>query len=110
MDPIEGKILYFKRLLKKIIEELNYLTSDNFNENIKHVQATIEEVRLLRNQLKSEGDKNIFKKYDAELLFLTKQIKNSFDNVSRKIKTEADLVSKELRDLQNSKKLTSYNR
>ena len=110
MEPIEGKILYLKRLLKKLIEELSYIDTNNFSENIKRVQATIEEINLLRKQLKAEYDKNILKKYDPELLFLAKQIKNSFDNVVRKIKTEAEQVSKELRDLQNSKKLTSYNR
>lgn len=110
MNPIEGKILYLKRLLKKVIEELSYIDTNNFNDNIKSVQATIDEVNLLRKQLKTEYDINILKKYDPELLFLAKQIKNSFDNVSRKIKYEAEQVSKELRDLQNSKKLTSYNR
>ncbi len=110
MNPIEGKILYLKRLLKKVIEELSYIDTNNFNDNIKAVQATIDEVNLLRKQLKTEYDINILKKYDPELLFLAKQIKNSFDNVSRKIKYEAEQVSKELRDLQNSKKLTSYNR
>jgi hypothetical protein len=108
METIDVKILHLKGLLRKIIGDLGALDSFNFYDNIRVVQTTINEVNLFKLQLKREFDINLLRKYDPELLFLAKQIKNSFDNVSRKIKIESDQVSKELRDLQNSKKLTSY--
>ena len=110
MENLDEKILELKQLLRKIIEDLGKMDTIGFHQDILVVQTTINDVNLMRKQLKSEYDTNILKKYDPELLFLAKQIKNSFDNVSRKIKIEAENVSKELRDLQNSKKLTSYNR
>jgi hypothetical protein len=110
MKNLNEKIEELKQLLSLVIETLGQTDTENFDEKIRIVQKAINSINLAREQLKKEYDINILRNFDPELLFLTKQIQNSFDNVSRKVKIEADKVSKELRNLYNKKKLTSYNR
>jgi len=110
MKNLEEQILELKIHLQNTINVLTVTDLDNFDSQIKMVQDIINQINALRKKLKNEYEINILRKYDTELLFLTKQIKTSFDNIGRKLKNEADKVSKELRNLQNSKKLTSYKR
>jgi hypothetical protein len=110
METLELNIAELKSLLQEILFDVERIDEGNFDQNTRMSKVNIEKVNSLREQLKNNYDIAALRKFDPELVYLAKQIKNSYDNVIRKKKLEAEKVLKDIKTLQNSKKLTSYKR
>ena len=99
-----------QNLMKEVLIDLDSIDSENFDEKFNLAVSKAEKVQNLKTAIKMKYPMDILKKSEKELLFLSKQIRNSYDNLIKKNREESEALSAELRTLMNSKKIANYNR
>lgn len=96
-------------LLTNLLHKLDSLNDEEyFFEKIGTVKKEIKEIETLKNDLKENFSKVELEYIDSEFNFLTKQIQEKFDNIISEKKRDINLVSEQIKNLQNSKKLAVY--
>ncbi len=110
MEETRRKYARLKFLLAEIDQKVNDLENEeHFFDVLGDLKADVEEVQVLKKELIT-GTKLDQQKYFQELEVQAKQIQSSFDNITRIKKLEMLAVRTKLKNLQNSKKLITYNR
>jgi competence transcription factor ComK len=92
-----------------LLQKLDCLNDEKyFFEKIGTVKEEIKEIEALKNDLKKNFSKNDLINFDLELNSLTKQIQEKFDYIINEKKLDIASVSKQIKNLHNSKKLAAY--
>ncbi len=107
---IAGEIGTIQNIMREVLTGLDNINSDNFEDNFHLIIEKAEKAQKMRSSLKIKYPEEILKNNEKELLFLAKQIKNSYDNLIKKNREESETVAVELKNLMNSKKIANYNR
>lgn len=94
-------------LLEGVLEDLNELTSDNFDNKFLSAKSKMELVRL--EKVRNWGK---FSKFEPskKIVQLAKLIPERYDNVIKDWAQQLKLVQKEIELTRNQKKITIYNR
>ncbi|MBU1101705.1 MAG: hypothetical protein KKA84_14995 [Bacteroidetes bacterium] len=99
-----------KFLMKGVHEDLVHLNYDNFDENFSLILNKAKKAKRLREIIVKNCPPDLLEKKEKELLFLTKQIKITYDNLVKKYQDESASTLNDLKVLVNSKKIATYNR
>ncbi len=96
-----------EELLEGVLEDLNELTSDNFDNKFLSAKSKMELVRL--EKVRNWGK---FSKFEPskKIVQLAKLIPERYDNVIKDWAQQLKLVQKEIELTRNQKKITIYNR
>ena len=96
-----------EELLEGVLEDLNELTSDNFDNKFHSAKSKMELVRL--EKVRNWGK---FSKFEPskKIVQLAKLIPERYDNVIKDWAQQLKLVQKEIELTRNQKKITIYNR
>lgn len=101
------KINKIENILEKILEELNNITEENFDQNFNSAKTQL-------NALKREKEQNWGKFHNFQpskkIIQLAKLISVKYDNVIKDWANKLKLVQKEIELSQNQKKISMYNR
>ncbi len=105
---LEEFIKNISLLLDDVINCLDVLSEDNFDELYPRVVLDMKEVHSLKQLLLSKYNIDALKIYNIELLEKTKLIQIKFDNIIEfKEKEQAEILM-QLQKMQNNRKLANY--
>lgn len=107
---MEEKINIIEETYNKVLEYLEILSEENFNEIFPKAKLGMEYVNKLKTELKNQFYREELIKYEERLLIMAKQIKNKFDDVVTLKKVRLAVISEEISHLQNQKKIVNYYR
>lgn len=107
-SELEYEIENLKYLLGSVLTHLNSITFENFEIKFQEAKNTMILANELRKQLAGSSNVDEYKKSEKELLILAKLIRESYDNVLRKIKEEQENIALQLKSLGNRKKIAMY--
>lgn len=99
-----------KFLMQGVYDDLAQLNFDNFDENFSIILSKAKKAKRLREILVKNCPPDLLEKKEKELLFLTKQIKITCDNLVKRYQDESTSTLNDLKVLMNSKKIANYNR
>ncbi len=105
---LEKKINKLKFYFLLALKELNELTHENFSDNLATAKSCMQDAEILKNELKKEYKYEVLKPYEKELMKITKQIREKYDNIVESKKLEMARISERIRFIQNKKKLVNY--
>ncbi len=106
---LNDRIEKIKFDLSCILDKLENLDDDNFDQNISLINNAISETKRGKKALNSINEKN-FLESDKSINIITKKIKIKLDNVIEKKENDLKSLSSELNNLNNQKKLALYKR
>ncbi len=96
-------------LLADLLTKLDGLSEEKqFFESIETIKGEITEILQLKLLLKKNYKQDQLENLDFTLNLLAKQIQEKFDNIIEAKKQEMTDVSKQIKNLQNSKNLAFY--
>ncbi|MBZ0198624.1 MAG: hypothetical protein K8H86_02065 [Ignavibacteriaceae bacterium] len=105
---LEEFIKNISLLLDDVINCLNDLNEDNFDELYPRVVIDMKEVHAIKQMLQSKYNGDDLMIFNIELLEKTKLIQTKFDNIIEyKEKEQADILM-QLQKMQNNRKLANY--
>jgi len=110
MKNLEMEIADIKSLLNEVLHALSSVNEQNFDENLIKAKHGMEKMANLRLSLKKAYPLEVLKKYDPELVEITKLIQDSFDNLFTKKKNQFAELGKQIAALRNKSKLVNYYR
>lgn len=108
MDYLNKRIKEIHLLLLSVLNDLNSMDDSVFDEKLSSAKFNMEQVKNLKNELKSKFPERELKQFNAELSLITKQIQKEFDNIVAEKQKQLAQVSAELEIVQNQKKLAIY--
>ncbi len=95
-------------LLNEVYKNLNDISEENFDKTMSRVRNLLSESQKHKTFLLKNFSKAELMKFEPYLTNLTKQIKESFDNISENKKLEIEKVRLQIQYTQNRKKLVNY--
>ncbi len=95
-------------LLSEANKSLNAITNENFDKTMADVKTMLNESLKHRAFLLTNFSEEELKNFEPDLTRLTKQIKESFDNIIANKKTEIEKIRLQIEYTQNRKKLVNY--
>lgn len=98
-----------KFLLNKVISDLVLVETEEFQPNFDNAKTRMILFNKIKDNLIKEYPVEELRKYENELISLTKQIRNKFDNIVKKKKSDMATISARMKHIQNRKKLINYN-
>lgn len=98
------------RLLVEVLSKLNELDLDNFEDLYPSIVDRMKEAKLMRDDLFSSVENDKVKEIFPELISISKQIENKYDNILRMFIQEEKSLQEELNALNKKKKLILYQR
>ena len=107
---IENKIEEISGILQGINSQLGSITEKNTESELKKVKILIDKLSVLRENLLKEYNISQLKKYEQNLLKITKLINQKFDNVIKENKLRQSEILLQLKEINNHKKLITYSR
>ena len=110
MKKLEMEIEDIKSLLNEVLQTLNSVDDKNFDNNLIKAKHGMEKMVKLKLSLKNNYSYEELKKYDPELVEITKLIQDSFDNLFTKKKNQFAELGKQIAALRNKSKLVNYYR
>ncbi|MHB8578578.1 MAG: hypothetical protein ACYDA4_01815 [Ignavibacteriaceae bacterium] len=110
MEKLQSEINNIKSLLNGVLQVLNSMDDKNFYDNLSKAKLGMERMAELKLSLKKTFHYDELKKFDPELVKITKQIQESFDNLCTKKKNQFAELGKEIAALRNKSKLVNYYR
>ncbi|MGE5431764.1 MAG: hypothetical protein ACM3QX_11855 [Syntrophomonadaceae bacterium] len=110
MNILELKIKEISSILQGLLQAMDGLNDENFEATMAEFKSKTSRIDELKFQLKTAYEPETLSKYEPEVIKLTKQLSNKFDNIITKVKTEQNAIGLELKNIQNKKKLANYNR
>lgn len=105
---LEDLIKNISLLLDDVINCLDVLSEDNFDELYPRVVLDMKEVHALKQMLLSKYNIDALKFYNIELLEKTKLIQIKFDNIIEYKEKEQAEILMQLQKIQNNRKLANY--
>lgn len=99
-----------KNLLNNVIKDLNLLETGDFQINFDNAKNKMKLFNELKENLIKRYPIEELRKYDKELILLTKQINNKYDNIIEVKKKQMHEIAFRMKLLQNRKKLINYSR
>jgi hypothetical protein len=99
-----------QKLLNTAIYFLETIDDENFDYKMQKLSQIAKEIISEKRKLGFEGSNNEFYLSDNILADKAKLLKEKFDNVIRKKKSEQNKISLQLQQAENQKKLAIYNR
>ena len=110
MEEIRIKYTRLKYLLSEIDQKIDDLgDNERFSKVLEHIKLELEEIQVLQKDLKL-GTGFVDLTNNQDFKDQAKLIHFKFDNIIRIKKLEMLNIQTRLRNLQNSKKLATYNR
>ena len=110
MEKLQNEIYNIKSLLNEVLQVLNSVDDKNFDNNLIKAKHGMEKMVKLKLSLKNNYSYEELKKYDPELVEITKLIQDSFDNLFTKKKNQFAELGKQIAALRNKSKLVNYYR
>ncbi|MHB8338946.1 MAG: hypothetical protein ACYC6P_15980 [Ignavibacteriaceae bacterium] len=110
MEKLQNEINNIKFLLNEVLQVLNSVDDKNFDNNLIKAKHGMEKMDELKLSLKKTYPYEELKKYDPELVEITKQIQDSFDNLFTRKKNQFAELGKQIAALRNKSKLVNYYR
>ncbi|MFO7446335.1 MAG: hypothetical protein R6W90_08210 [Ignavibacteriaceae bacterium] len=110
MNIIENKIDELISLYNLVLNELEELTEENFDNKLLNAKNMVVAANSMKKELISTGNKELIGKYERSLSDLTKQIQISYDNIVKEKHDQMAAVKLELTKLNNKKKIMAYER
>jgi len=107
---LSKEINKIKFLLKKVISDLELADSEDFTDNFENAKVRMIMVKKMKDNLVGNYPMEELVKFDPELVPLAKQIHKTYDNIIEKKRLQLQEVVKQMRQIQNRKKLVNYNR
>lgn len=108
MTELRKKTAEIKNLLNCLEGQINLITSENFEENLKISLEMKKKVDNLSSELASKyGLKNLAK-YDPEMMIKAKLIEKSYDNIIESFRKELKKTENQIFVLNREKKITTY--
>jgi hypothetical protein len=105
-----NEINKIKFLLNNVISDLELADSEEFNGNFENAKIRMYLIKKMKDNLVKDYSLEELQRFDVELVPLAKQIQKIYDNIIKKKKQQLQEVVKQLRQIQNRKKLTNYYR
>ena len=99
-----------KFLLRKVISDLELADSEEFTLNFENAKVRMILIKKMKDNLVENYPMEELQKFDVELVPLAKQIHKIYDNIIEKKRIQLQEVVKQMRQIQNRKKLINYNR
>ena len=110
MTQLNEEINRIKNLLDGVLPVLKSLDEGNFYFNLHCAVQKMEEINILKKNLKKIYSPFILKKFDAELFKTAKQIQETFDNIVKEKDKQLTNVSSKIMSAKNQIKLANYYR
>ncbi len=110
MEKLQNDINNIKFLLNEVLQVINSVDDKNFDNNLIKAKHGMEKMVELKLSLKKTYPYEELKKYDLELVEITKQIQDSFDNLFTRKKNQFAELGKQIAALRNKSKLVNYYR
>ena len=110
MGSLQSEINNIKSLLNEVLQVLNSVDNKNFDNNLIKAKHGMEKMVKLKLSLKNNYSYEELKKYDPELVEITKLIQDSFDNLFTSKKNQFAELGKQIAALRNKSKLVNYYR
>ena len=110
MEKLQNDINNIKFLLNEVLQVINSVDDKNFDNNLIKAKHGMEKMDELKLSLKKTYPYEELKKYDPELVEITKQIQDSFDNLFTRKKNQFAELGKQIAALRNKSKLVNYYR
>ncbi len=105
---MKSKIERIIFILNEVYKNLNNIGEENFDKTMSHVRSLLNESQRHKAFLLENFSKDELENFEPYLTNLTKQIKESFDNIIEKKKIEIEKVRLQIQYTQNRKKLVNY--
>ena len=99
-----------KNILREVIKDLSLIETDDFQANFESAKDKMRIFHEMKEKLIKDYSLEELRNYEQELLIITKQINNKYDNVIEVKKKQLQEVGLKIRLLQNRKKLINYSR
>lgn len=99
-----------KKLLDTAIYYLETIDDQNFEDKMQKLSKIAHEIALEKKKASFSGSNEEFLFSKVHLKEKAKLLKEKFDNMIENKKDEQDLVSMQLKHIENQKKLAIYNR
>lgn len=93
-----------------MISDLELADSEEFTLNFENAKVRMILVKKMKDNLVENYPMEELQKFDVELVPLAKQIHEIYDNIIEKKKIQLQEVVRQMRQIQNRKKLINYNR
>jgi len=107
---LQKEINKIKFLLKKILNDLDLVDTEDFQSNFNNAKTRMILVQKTKNELINLYPIDELRKFDPELTFIAKQIQKKYDNIIATKKKQMRIIEERLKLLSNKKKLIYYNR
>jgi len=107
---LREKIIIIEKALKKVLDYLEMLSDENFELIFPKAKWGMEQVQLLKNELKTQYPPEVYLKIENHLLLPAKLIANKYDNIITLKRKKLTAVGEEISSMQNRKKIVNYYR
>jgi len=107
---LQKEIEKIKFLLKKILNDLSLVETEDFQSNFNNAKTRMILVQKTKNELIIQYSMDELRKFDPELTLIAKQIQKKYDNIIAIKKIQMKVIEERLKMLSNKKKLIYYNR
>lgn len=108
MTDLRQKTSEIKNLLNILESQINQITPEKFEENLRISLEMKKKVDKLSSELAQKyGLKNLAK-YDPEMMIKAKLIEKSFDNIIENFRKELKKTENQIFLLNREKKITTY--
>ncbi len=101
---------HIKLNIVKSLNILDFISEDNFNIEFPKAVKYISEAGKIKNEFQVSCLPSELPEFEKKLYSLTKQLKEKFDNIIAGKQQRIFEIAKELKELNNKKKLVNYNR
>jgi hypothetical protein len=105
-----NEINKIKFLLRKVISDLELADLEEFTVNFENAKVRMFLIKKIKDNLIENYPIEELQKFDPELVPLAKQIHKIYDDIIDKKRKQLQEIGKQLREIQNRKKLTNYYR
>ena len=100
----------FEGSLHLVLSNLNELNDSNFDSKMGNIKSLIIEIEKKRVFIKNNFGEDVLSEKRDLVHRVVKQIRGKFDDVIEERKEKQNLISSELNELSNKKKLINYQR
>lgn len=108
MTDLMQKTAEIKDMLNSLERQINLITPENFEENLKISLEMKKRVDKMSSDLAAKyGLKNLAK-YDPEMMIKAKLIEKSYDNIIENFRNELKKTENQIFRLNREKKITTY--
>ena len=109
-DFLQNTISNIKLNIEKSLNILDFITEENFSTEFPKAVRYIKEAGKITKDFKVKCSPEQLQEFENKLYPLTKQLKDKFDNIIAGKQQSIIEIAKELKELNNKKKLVNYSR